>query len=323
MHTGTTIFKPVPQQQNWGGNIFPVGAIASVEQKNLPVFLKENADAIDTALATSGAVLFRGFDVPTVEDFDSAVQAYGATNFPYRESLSNAVRVNLTERVFTANEAPPDVSIFLHHEMAQTPIYPSKLFFYCNISPDAGGATPLCRSDILFEKLVEQNPTLAAAFEEKGVKYTTFMPAQDDAASGLGRSWRSTLSVETQDKAETRLADLGYSWDWQEDETLKAVTPVLDAVKTLSDGRKVFFNQLIAAFRGWKDSRNDPSKSITFGDGLPIDAADMAIAIEIADDISYDLNWQAGDVALVDNFQVMHGRRPFEGKRKVLASLVA
>ncbi|MEL7517687.1 MAG: TauD/TfdA family dioxygenase, partial [Pseudomonadota bacterium] len=33
--------------------------------------------------------------------------------------------------------------------------------------------------------------------------------------------------------------------------------------------------------------------------------------------------WQPGDVALVDNFTVMHGRRPFEGKRRVLASLVA
>ena len=28
-----------------------------------------------------------------------------------------------------------------------------------------------------------------------------------------------------------------------------------------------------------------------------------------------------GDVALVDNVVAMHGRRPFEGKRRVLASL--
>jgi hypothetical protein len=30
-----------------------------------------------------------------------------------------------------------------------------------------------------------------------------------------------------------------------------------------------------------------------------------------------------GDVALVDNFLAMHGRRPFSGTRKVLASLIA
>jgi hypothetical protein len=32
--------------------------------------------------------------------------------------------------------------------------------------------------------------------------------------------------------------------------------------------------------------------------------------------------WQPGDVLLLDNMQVAHGRRPFRGQRKVLASLL-
>ena len=99
-------------------------------------------------------------------------------------------------------------------------------------------------------------------------------------------------------------------------------TPCLPAVRALEDGRKVFFNQLIAAFRGWKDARNSAEKSICFGDGSAIDPADMAVAIALADELSFDIPWQAGDVALVDNFLVMHGRRPFEGERRILASLV-
>lgn len=35
-----------------------------------------------------------------------------------------------------------------------------------------------------------------------------------------------------------------------------------------------------------------------------------------------EIEWQQGDVALLDNYLVMHARRPFEGPRKVLASLV-
>ena len=100
-------------------------------------------------------------------------------------------------------------------------------------------------------------------------------------------------------------------------------TAALPAVRTLGDGRKTFFNQLIAAFRGWADTRNDPNKAITFGGGAPITAEDMAPAIALADELTHDLAWQAGDVALVDNFAVMHGRRPFSGRRRVLASLVA
>jgi hypothetical protein len=37
--------------------------------------------------------------------------------------------------VFTANEAPAEIEIFLHHEMAQTPRFPSHLFFFCEKSP--------------------------------------------------------------------------------------------------------------------------------------------------------------------------------------------
>lgn len=290
---------------------------------DLAAFLSSNKPAVDAALDDAGALLFRGFDVPDPLAFDAAVEAYGEPGFTYEDSLSNAVRTNVTPRVFTANEAPPTTEIFLHHEMAQTPLYPSKLFFYCEIAAETGGATPLCRSDWVLTRLAEQAPDFVARVEAEGVRYTNVMPGSDDAGSGQGRSWLSTLSVADRDEAEKRLADLGYSWEWQDDESLRATTPALPAIRTLADGRKSFFNQLIAAFRGWADSRNDPNRAITFGDGAAITSDDMAPAVAIADELTADLAWQSGDVALVDNYLAMHGRRPFEGKRRVLASLVA
>ena len=290
---------------------------------DLAAFLSANKAAVDAALADAGALLFRGFDVPDPMAFDAAVEGYGEAGFTYEDSLSNAVRTNITPRVFTANEAPPTTEIFLHHEMAQTPLYPAKLFFYCEIAPGGGGATPICRSDWVLDRLTQDAPEFVARVEAEGVRYTNVMPGDDDAGSGQGRSWRSTLSVGDQAGAEARLKELGYSWDWQEDGSLRATTPALQAVRLLADGRKTFFNQLIAAFRGWADSRNDPNKAITFGRGEAITSEDMAPAIALADELTHDLQWQAGDVALIDNFLVMHGRRPFEGKRRVLASLIS
>lgn len=309
------------EQQHWDGSAFPE-IISAAGDRSLAGYLATNKAMLDDQLTRTGALLFRGFSVPAVEDFDAAVAGYGAENFPYAESLSNAVRINLTPRVFTANEAPPTTSIYLHHEMAQTPVYPSKLFFYCNVAADKGGATPLCRSDILLAKMEAENPDLIAEFAAKGVRYTHIMPAQDDVLSGQGRSWRSTLGVDDVAQAEDRLSAMGYEWAWLEEDTLRVTSPRLDAVRTLPDGRRTFFNQLIAAYRGWADKRNDPSKSICFGDGTAIEADKMASAIAIADAISFDLQWQAGDVALIDNHLVMHGRRPYEGTRKVMASLI-
>ena len=300
------------------------GFPAIIEGKgDLAAYLHAEREAVGAAQLEAGAVLFRGFDVPDALAFDAAIEAFGAPGFTYEDSLSNAVRTNVTPRVFTANEAPPETEIYLHHEMAQTPLYPSALFFYCEIAPGEGGATPLCRSDRVFERLAKEAPEFAARAEAQGVRYTNVMPGEDDAGSGQGRSWRSTLSVADREGAEARLLQLGYNWHWLDDGSLRVTTRALPAVRDVGDGRKSFFNQLIAAFRGWSDSRNDANRAITFGDGTPITADDMAPAIRIAEELAYDLQWQAGDVALIDNFLVMHGRRPFAGKRRVLASLVS
>jgi len=280
-------------------------------------------DDMDTLLNIHGAILFRGFPLASVEDFDRFVRAFDYPNFQYRDSLSNAVRVNRTERVFTANEAPPDVEIFMHHEMAQTPVYPSRLFFFCEKPSEAAGATPICRSDRLWTRIKGELPEFAAAAEARGLLYTNVMPDADDASSGQGRSWRSTFMVDDRDAAEARLSELGYRWEWLDDGSLRATTPTLPAVRTLGDGRQVFFNQLIAGFRGWKDTRNDPAKAITYGDAAPLDAEAVERLCDIADELTFEIPWQAGDVALIDNYLVMHGRRPFKGTRKVLASLVA
>ena len=270
-----------------------------------------------------GAVLFRGFPLHTAEDFDGFVAAFGLANFPYDTSLSNAVRVNLTERVFTANEAPSDVTIFLHHEMAQTPIYPSRLFFFCEKPAYVDGSTPICLSDALLKLLGKRCPEFVAACQSHGLKYTNVMPLEADPQSGMGRNWQDTFHAANQNDAEQRMASLGYTWEWLDDGCLRATTPVLPAVYELPDGRKSFFNQLIAAFQGWKDIRNDPHKSITFGNGEPLDPAMVDLATQLAEDVTFDIPWQAGDVALVDNLVTMHGRRTFQGTRKVLASLIA
>ena len=315
----------VAGQQAHAGSVFPLALKCHDPAATLDAacaWAASRRDSLVSEAGRCGAVLFRGFPLATAEDFDAFVTAFALPNFPYYESLSNAVRVNRTPRVFTANEAPPSVAIYLHHEMAQTPVYPSHLFFFCEQPAETGGATPLCRSDVLWERLKERHPAFARDCETKGLRYSHVMPGEDDAASGMGRSWQSTLRAATRAEAEARLRELGYEWEWVP-EGLRATTPVLPAVRNMPDGRTTFFNQLIAAARGWKDSRNDPSKAVTFGDGGPLDRDAVPAAAALGDELSFDVPWRRGDVALVDNFVAMHGRRTFTGTRKVLASLIA
>lgn len=314
----------IPQQQSKNTSIFPEAWVCEDSSGSLGDaidWVSERVIDLAAEASKSGAVLFRGLPIHSPEDFDQFVSAFGFENFEYRKSLSNAVRTNFTERVFSANEAPAEVTIYLHHEMAQTPVFPTKLFFFCQKAADTGGATPLCRSDWLWEAIVDQLPDFANDCQAKGLKYTTVMPSEDDAESGMGRSWQSTFRAQDKASAQQHMQDLRYTWEWLEDGCLKATTSVLPAVHQLPDGRRVFFNQLIAAFKGWKDSRNDPAKAITFGDGAPLDRDTVLMVAEIAESLTFDMQWQSCDVVLIDNYVAMHGRRTFTGTRKVLASL--
>ena len=314
----------LPGQHEYDGQAFPLGIdVAAESLDEACAWVTGAAPELSRLAGEHGAVLVRGLPLTKPEEFDAAVSALGYPNFSYANSLSNAYRINHTPRVFSANEAPSDVTIFLHHEMAQTPFYPSKLIFFCQVAAGQGGATPVCRSDILWERLKAEQGMFAADCETKGLRYTNVMPGEADTESGMGRSWQSTLSVDSRKAAEVRLAKLGYTWEWQANGDLSVTTPVLSAVRRLANSRTSFFNQLIAAFNGWKDTRNDPSRAIRFGDGSLLNPTDVAAASSIADELTFDIPWQQGDIALVDNYLAMHGRRTFEGTRQVLASLVA
>ena len=79
--------------------------------KDLVDWVKIKKEEIITNLNIHGAILFRGFPVESDIDFDAFVNAFEMNNLDYRDTLSNAVRINRTPRVFTSNESPPDVSI--------------------------------------------------------------------------------------------------------------------------------------------------------------------------------------------------------------------
>ena len=297
------------------------GSIKTIDQAQ--EWIAENRTTLERELSCTGALLFRGFPVSDAQSYDDFFSAFRYRNFTYKESLSNAVRINYTKKVFTANEAPKHVEIYLHNEMAQTPIFPERISLFCEQAADSGGETIICRSDVLYERLKEQEPELTDKLTAVGIKYTTHMPADNDPKSGQGRSWKSTLTVTTKEEAEERLQSLGYTWTWQEEDMLSTQTAALPAVREFSPGRKVFFNQLIAAYMGWKGVREDPSCALLFGDDSHIPKHFLETIVQISEDTAFNIPWQDGDVALVNNYLSMHGRRPYSGdrKRKVLVVL--
>jgi len=286
-------------------------------------WINKNKVSIENFLEEHGVILFSDFPVKNAENFDHFVTAFNFETFTYEKSLSNAVRINKTDKVFTANEAPKEIEIFLHHEMAQTPIYPHRIFFFCKSTSEKGGETPLCRSDHLYDAIYRENESLLKNFEKYGVIYNSIMSDGDELVSGQGRSWQKTLGVKNKNEAEIKLAQLGYEWTWMQGNNLSVTTCTFEAIKTLKDGRKSFFNQVIAASLGWKKSSENEVSPVRYGNGDEIDLSAIDLIAELANSLTFLRSWEENDILLVDNFRVMHGRKPFSGRkaREILVSL--
>ena len=259
---------------------------------------------IEARLAATGALLFRGFPIDSAEHFAKFVEALGYPNFAYQGAGGNAVRENVVgDRVFTANESPPDRVIPFHHELAQTPVFPHRVLFFWNIPAATGGATPLLDSHRVYTRIRDQLPEFMEELETKGVRYTRVMTRDDRPDSAVGRGWAGTFGVETLDQLRAALDGTGQSFEILQDVPgvdptrcpIRHYTSTLAAIR-VDDAdprrRARFFNQLLAAHDGWRDELNPPGMSVVFGDGSPIPADAMEVVARAHEEEAVAVPWE-------------------------------
>ncbi|KAI3411537.1 TauD domain-containing protein [Psidium guajava] len=313
----------LPHQRSYGGVLFPLVLAPNAGIRPSPSLLtqaiKTQKPYLESLIHKAGALLLRGFPVNSASDFDDVVEAFGYEELPYVGGA--APRTNVVGRVFTANESPPDQKIPFHHEMAQVPEFPSKLFFFCEVEPGSGGETPIVLSHVVYERMREKYPDFVQHLEEHGLIYNRVLGEQDDPSSPIGRGWKSTFLTDDKSLAEKRAARLGMKLEWTED-SVKTVMGPIPAVKLDKwRNRKIWFNSMVAAYTGWKDARNDPVKAVTFGDGNPLPSDVVHDCLKILEEECVAIPWKKGDILLLDNWAVLHSRRSFDPPRRVLASL--
>eukprot|EP00455_Lapot_gusevi_P045633 TRINITY_DN586_c0_g1_i1.p1 TRINITY_DN586_c0_g1~~TRINITY_DN586_c0_g1_i1.p1 ORF type:complete len:195 (-),score=63.80 TRINITY_DN586_c0_g1_i1:88-672(-) len=181
--------------------------------------------------------------------------------------------------------------------------------------------TPLLLCHELDRRAYAQMPEFMDKLEA-GVKYVRYLPAEDDHTSPIGRGWKSTFLTNSKEEAEQKQLAQGGRFEWKDD-IMRIESAVLPAIRVDErSGNKTFFNSVVAAYTGWKDSRNDPERAVVFGDDTLLDRANVMAVQSIMDEIKVSVPWQNGDVFLVDNRTVMHSRNHFTPPRNIYAILI-
>ncbi|CAH9420385.1 SyrP-like protein [Streptomyces globisporus] len=272
-------------------------------------------------LLAKKALVFRGFGTAK-EQVDSALDLLLPNRLAYVHG--NSPRTKVGSNIYTSTEYPAEFTISMHNELSYARRWPSRLAFYCERQPTTEGATPVVDGTLWLSSLDDE---VRAAFS-KGIRYTQNL----HSGAGFGRSWQDTFETSDKDEVEAHLADADVTWEWKTDGGIRLTQLRPATVRHPVTGDEVWFNQFdqwhlagldadTAAMLTELMPEDELPQSVTFADGTPIPDAYVAHVRDNGLAAAVDVNWYAGDLLLIDNVAVAHGRRPYTGPRRVLVAM--
>ena len=296
-----------------------------IEPNGSPVKLAEwavvNEALIGTLLRQHGALLFRGFSISTLPQFQQFAGSTMKGLMEYAERSSP--RSRLGSGVYTSTNHPAKQEILLHNEQSYTLNWPMKICFGCLQPAEHGGATPIadCR-----KVLVRLSPEVVKRFEERGVMY------ERHYGEGLGLPWQEVFQTQSRAVVEEHCRRAQIQWEWKDEQRLRTVQ-VRPAVRQHPvSGDRVWFNHglffhvtSLAAdvreqLRGVIADDAMPYQT-RYGDGTEMEAEVLEEIRHAYEAEKVRFNWEAGDVLLLENMLVAHGRDAYEGERRVVVAM--
>ena len=285
---------------------------------------KSNQVILQEKLIQNGAILFRGVDISSVADFESIMDDISSKFMAYVDG--NSPRTKLTSKVYTSTEYDKNHSITLHNELSYSYKWPAKIFFCCLIPAAVGGETPIadCR-----RVLRSMDTALVEEIERKGIVYIRNL----NGGAGFGPSWQDTFETDDRNKVEEFCKQANVQYDWKSDGGIKLTQPSQGIITHPKTNEKVWFNQIDQFHPSHLDKEiyetlmmmyekeDELPMHVSFGDGTKITKEMVEEIRSTVDKESISKPWQQGDFLMLDNVLVAHGRKPYQGDRKVLVSM--
>ncbi len=268
-----------------------------------------------------GAFLLRGFSVSAVSAFKTFVHGFGHEPLDYE--YASTPRSRIQPGVYTSTEYPPHQSIPLHNEQSYTRNWPLKIWFYCVKASPVGGETPIADSREVYQRI---DPAIRQRFIEKRLMYVR------NYGGGLDVPWQRVFNTAGRHVVERYCDQQGIEFEWKPDDELRTRQVCQAAARHPITGEQVWFNQahlfhiaslepqVREALLGAVDEPDLP-RNVYYGDGDSIETAvldDIRAAYQ-ATQVTF--SWQPGDILMLDNMLFAHGRRPYQGERKVLVAM--
>ncbi|MEW6737615.1 MAG: condensation domain-containing protein, partial [Acidobacteriota bacterium] len=281
---------------------------------------RNNTGFIETNLSKYGAILFRGFNIKTEAEFESFAASICPDLFGEYGDLP---RESIKGKVYGSTPYPSEQAILFHNESSHLNRWPMKIWFFCIKAAEQGGETPIVDCRKVYQSL---DPHIRDRFAEKGLMYVR------NYSNELDVSWQHFFRTTEKSMVEDFCRSNSIDFHWKDGDRLrtKLIRPaVTNHPKT---GELLFFNQVqlhhISCLEAFVRQsmlsllkEEDMPRNVYYGDGSIIEDSIIEAIREIYEKLAVRFLWQEGDILMLDNMLVAHGRSPFTGTRKIVVTM--
>ncbi len=293
----------------------------SMPATDLAVWLADNREMVQAYLYKHGALLLRGFELNSKEDFERVFDSVSTARMNYMEGATP--RKELGDRIYTSTSFPSEQRIALHNELSYVVTWPMRICFCCLRPADDGGETPVADTRHVLQHIDRE---ILNEFEKRGWMLVR------NFREGLSLPWQTAFRVSKKEDLEDYCRSARINCEWLAEGGLrtKQIRPAV--TRHPKTDEPVWFNHI--AF--WHVSSLESSTrdllleefgedalpyNTYYGDGERIEEAVIQHLQQAYDRETVLFSWRAGDVLLLDNMLSAHGRQPFKGHRTVLVAM--
>ena len=216
------------------------------------------------------------------------------------------------------------------------------ILFFCNNPPSKGGETPIADMRAVYHDL---DLGVRERLQTKGLRLIQNVPGKK--GFGLAKTWQEMFGTDDRVEVEKACARLEIECTWKSNGNLRLINFRPAFLTHPTTGDQALFTSFYNFHDSWssefemhnlywlakmsglseryrrltRTDELDYPHHCTYADGSPIPKEDILHVRNVLWRRAVVFPWQQGDLLIIDNYRVSHGRMPYNGRRSILVSM--
>jgi len=293
--------------------------------------LREDRKELQRLVLNHGGLLLRSLPVHSPQDFEAIASQFLSQQDSYIGGVSRRSRVH--NNVYNTTEAPNNVVIEQHLEATHTPRPPDTIVFNCQTPAQQQGETPLASFVELYDALPAE---VTQPLENERVLYTRELMDRNSplykmlptsVTQSLALSWQEVSGCDDFNAARTLLEQEGYEVSIRGKQRMqtRCAQPVIDTHPKTSRKRWYLSDQITRRLPWYtriprRLLRSQLGMEFALESGRRFAPGVLELVHKELARLRFSFQWRRGDVLVLDNHQMSHGRNSFSGDRLILTA---